>query len=150
MKFSPRVVDQGFRVLNYVHRAVVHCSGGRWGRRAFGMEIIELVTVGRRSGRAHSTMLTVPVIEGTTLVLVASKGGDDRDPDWFRNLLANPVVEVVRGPVRVRMRSRLATPVEQARLWPLVVATYRSYDTYRTRSSRQIPLVICAPDVSAR
>lgn len=95
-------------------------------------------------------MLTVPVIEGTTLVLVASKGGDDRDPDWFRNLLANPVVEVVRGPVRVRMRSRLATPVEQARLWPLVVATYRSYDTYRTRSSRQIPLVICAPDVSAR
>jgi deazaflavin-dependent oxidoreductase (nitroreductase family) len=110
------------------------------------MEIIELETVGRRSGRPHSTMLAVPVIEGSTLVLVASKGGDDRDPYWLLNLLATPSVDVLRRGERSSMRARLATPDEHVRLWPLVVARYRSYDRYRRRAAREIPLVFCETD----
>ena len=48
------------------------------------MSAVELRVVGRRSGVVRSTMLTVPVEFDGSLVLVASKGGDDRDPDWFR------------------------------------------------------------------
>lgn len=110
------------------------------------MEIIELVTVGRRSARPHSTLLTVPVIEGATLILVASKGGDDRDPDWLRNGISTPAVEVVRHGERRRMSARLATREECARLWPLVVARYRPYDRYRRRATSEIPLVICEPE----
>lgn len=128
-----------------MHRAVVRLSRGRLGARAFGMEIIELETVGRRTGRSHRIMLTVPVAEGDTLVLVASKGGDDRDPDWFKNLVANPRITVARRGGRHAMLARLATPEESARLWPLVVACYHPYDSYRRRASRAIPLVICTP-----
>ena len=39
-------------------------------------------------------MLTAPVIDGDRVVLVASKGGDDRDPDWYRNLLVHPDIEL--------------------------------------------------------
>jgi deazaflavin-dependent oxidoreductase (nitroreductase family) len=111
------------------------------------MDVVELVTAGRRTGRPHSTMLTVPVVEGETLVLVASKGGDDRDPDWLKNLVATPAIEVTWRGEHHDMRARLATPEEHARLWPQVVASYRSYDSYRRRSAREIPLVICAPSV---
>ncbi|MBW4030125.1 MAG: nitroreductase family deazaflavin-dependent oxidoreductase [Acidobacteria bacterium] len=150
MGLSPRVVDRGFRVLNACHRAVVEVSRGRLGRRALGMEIIELITVGRRSGRRHRTMLTVPVVDGAILVLVASKGGDDRDPDWFKNLRHTPAVEVIwRGELRP-MRARVATPEEQELLWPRVVAAYRGYDSYRARAARPIPLVVCEPVPSAR
>jgi len=109
------------------------------------MEIIELITVGRRSGRPHHTMLTVPVIEGDTLVLVASKGGDDRDPDWFKNLRHTPAVEVLWRGERRAMRARPATPEEIESLWPRVVRAYQSYDRYRQRTARPIPLVICEP-----
>jgi deazaflavin-dependent oxidoreductase (nitroreductase family) len=142
---NTRLVDLGFRILNLLHRSVVRCSAGRLGRRAFGMEIIELVTIGRRSGRPHSTMLTIPVIEGSTLVLVASKGGDDRDPDWFKNLVVSPKVQVIRRGVRNDMVARVAHEDEQQRLWPQVIATYRSYDAYRRRAHRDIPLVLCTP-----
>ncbi len=150
MGITSRMVDVGFRSLNLVHRTVVVVSRGRVGRRALGMEIVELITVGRRSGRLHHTMLTVPVIEGDTLVLVASKGGDDRDPDWFKNLRHTPVVDVVWRGERRAMRARVATREEVERLWPLVVETYRSYERYRQRASREIPLVICEPEPASR
>jgi len=93
-------------------------------------------------------MLTAPVIDGDSLVLVASKGGDQRDPDWMKNLVATPQIEVTMRGERRRMLARLASSEEHARLWPQVVASYGPYDHYRRRAQRVIPLVICTPDPS--
>jgi deazaflavin-dependent oxidoreductase (nitroreductase family) len=109
------------------------------------MTVIELHTVGRRSGRKHSTMLTVPVLDSERLVLVASKGGGHRDPDWYQNLLAHPEVEFTAAGERKAAVARLATPEEASELWPLVLSAYRPYGSYQRRSSRDIPLIICEP-----
>jgi deazaflavin-dependent oxidoreductase (nitroreductase family) len=137
--------DLGFKALNLFHRSIVRVSGGRIGMSAFGMPVITLHTVGRTSSRAHSTMLTVPVMDSDRIVLVASKGGDDRDPDWFRNLMAHPDAELTMGDKRRRVRARLATEEERGELWPRVIATYKGYGSYRKRTKREIPLVICEP-----
>ena len=137
--------DVGFKLLNVTHRSVLRVSRGRLGGRAFGMPAIELVTTGRRSGLLRSTMLTVPVVDGDTLVIVASKGGDDRDPDWYRNLVAHPNVEVVRSRRRSTMRARVANAAEAEALWPRIEAAYGPYAGYRRRAHREIPLVICEP-----
>jgi len=55
------LIDLGFKILNRVHRLVLHASGNRIGTRAFGMSAVELRSVGRRTGLVRSTMLTVPV-----------------------------------------------------------------------------------------
>jgi deazaflavin-dependent oxidoreductase (nitroreductase family) len=78
-------------------------------------------------------------------VLVASKGGDDRDPDWYRNLLAHPEIELTMAGRRRPMRARRASPAEKAELWPQVVAAYHGYAGYQRRTERDIPLVICEP-----
>jgi deazaflavin-dependent oxidoreductase (nitroreductase family) len=109
------------------------------------MTVIELHTIGRRSGREHSTILTVPVVEAGRLVLVASKGGAARDPDWFRNLLAHPEVEFTVAHERKAALARVATPEEASELWPLVLSAYRPYGSYQRRSSRDISLIICEP-----
>jgi deazaflavin-dependent oxidoreductase (nitroreductase family) len=145
MRRHDSFVDLGFKALNLVHRGVARASAGHLGRRAFGMPVIDLYTTGRRSGTTHATMLTVPVTEGENLVLVASKGGDDRDPDWYRNVVAHPEVEVDLGGERRRFLARTATPEEKATLWPRVTAAYRPYAGYQRRSRRDIPLVICEP-----
>jgi deazaflavin-dependent oxidoreductase (nitroreductase family) len=79
------------------------------------------------------------------MVLVASFGGDDRHPAWYRNLTINPEVRVTfKGSVRT-MTARTATAEERARLWPQVTATYAGYGRYQEKTSRLIPLVILEP-----
>ena len=145
MQRSPSLTDVAFKLLNLVHRNVVHWSRGRVGGSAFGMHVVELHTLGRRSGLARSTMLTAPVIDGDLVVLVASKGGDDRDPDWYRNIVENPEIEMTMAGVRRPVRARSATPEEKAELWPRVAAAYKPYAGYQRRTTRDIALVICEP-----
>ncbi len=134
------------RTLSGFHRAVVKVSGGRLGGALLGLSSIELITVGRRSGKARVSMLTVPVRVGSALVVVASAGGDDRHPAWFLNLVDDPHVQVAvsGGPARP-MLARVATPEERAELWPRVTAALSNYAEYQTRTSRVIPLVLLEP-----
>lgn len=139
------VADLGLKAMSQTHRTIVHLSGGRVLASAFGMPVVELHTVGRTSGRPRATMLTAPVIDGDRVVLVASKGGDDRDPDWYRNLVAHPEIELTMAGRRRLMRAHRASAEEKAELWPQVVAAYKGYDDYQHRTERDIPLVICEP-----
>jgi len=145
MDVQQYLADIGLKTMSRVHRAIVHLSGGQLLGSAFGMPVVELHTVGRKSGLPRSTMLTAPVIDGDRVVLVASKGGDDRDPDWYRNLMAHPEVELTMGGRRRPMLARRASAAEKAELWPRVVAAYRGYGTYQGRTERDIPLVILEP-----
>lgn len=145
MHFRQSLADIGLKATSQTHRAIVHLSGGRVGGSGFGMPTVELHTVGRKSGLPRSTMLTAPVIDGDRVVLVASKYGDDRDPDWYHNLAANPDVELTMAGHRRPMRARRASAQEKAELWPRVVAAHRGYDRYQNRTKRDIPLIICEP-----
>jgi deazaflavin-dependent oxidoreductase (nitroreductase family) len=137
--------DLGFRALNATHRSIIRVSGGRIGSSAFGMPAVELFTVGRKSGKNYSTMLTAPVLDRDRVILVASKGGDDRDPDWYQNIVAHPEVEMIMNGARRMMRARPADAAEKAELWPRIIAAYKPYGSYRRRTSRDIPVVICEP-----
>ena len=145
MGLQQAIYDAFLQGANQVHKAVLALSGGRLMSTISGMPAVELRTTGRKSGQCRSVMLTAPVYEPTRVVLVASKGGDDRDPEWYRNLVANPDVELeVHGTTRL-MRARTATDAERAELWPEVIRAYRGYDAYQRRTDRQIPIVIVEP-----
>lgn len=145
MNAEQRRADMLLKTMSRVHRAILHLTGGRVLSSAFGMPAVELHTVGRKSGLPRSTMLTAPVIDGDRVVLVASKGGDDRDPDWYRNVMAHPDTELTIGGQRRPMRARTASPEEKTELWPRVVAAYKGYGGYQRRTERDIPVVICEP-----
>ncbi|MFM7126527.1 MAG: nitroreductase/quinone reductase family protein [Actinomycetota bacterium] len=135
--------DFALKAMNAVHRTILTLTRNRIGWRAGGMPVLELTTTGRHSGQPRSVMLTSPVQEHGTWVIVASRGGDDRHPAWFLNLQANPRVNVrlEGGPAR-DMTARIATGDERQRLWSAVVGTYPHYGTYQNKTQREIPLVI--------
>jgi deazaflavin-dependent oxidoreductase (nitroreductase family) len=137
--------DFALKTMNTLHRGVLKLSGGRLGWDAGGMKVIDLTTTGRKSGQKRSVILTSPVQEGSTIVVVASRGGDDNHPAWFLNLRDNPEVEVTIKGQRRPMVARVADAEERARLWPLVTAKYRGYASYQTRTEREIPLVLLEP-----
>jgi deazaflavin-dependent oxidoreductase (nitroreductase family) len=138
-------VDAGFKVLNLTHKAVLRMTGGRWPNVLFGMPGVELQTIGRKSGEPRTTMLTTPIHDENRVVLIASKGGDPRDPQWYLNLAANPDVEVTMNGETRPMRARTASPAEKAAMWPDIVAVYKGYDSYQKKAGREIPVVICEP-----
>lgn len=139
------VTDLGGKAMNGVHRAVLRLSGGRLGNEVFGMAAVQLHTTGRRSGQRRSVMLTAPIYEPDRIVLIASKGGDDRNPDWYTNLVAQPEVEITREGVTSAWRARTASAEEKAELWPSIVSTYKGYAGYQRRTGRDIPVVVCEP-----
>jgi deazaflavin-dependent oxidoreductase (nitroreductase family) len=137
------ITDLGFKLVTTTHRAVLRLSGGRILHSAYGMPVVELRTIGRKTGRTRVTMLTAPIHDATKVVLVASKGGDDRDPQWYRNLTAHPEVEIlIEGEMR-KLRARTASALEKAELWPQILRAYKGYGGYQGKTARDIPVVIC-------
>ncbi len=132
--------------MNLIHRGVLLVSGGRLGWETANMPVLELTTTGRKSGQKRSVMLTSPVQDGETIVIVASRGGDDHHPAWFLNLRDNPEVQVAyKGGTKKPMKARQATAEERTELWPKVVATYKGYGQYQSNTEREIPLVLLEP-----
>lgn len=137
--------DALLKTMNTIHRTVFRASGGRLLGRVGGMLVVDLHTVGRKSGQPRSSMLTSPIQNGDEIVLVASRGGDPQHPAWYHNLKANPDVEITVGGDRKSMRARVASPEERAELWPKVTSKYKGYAGYQTKTTREIPLVILSP-----
>jgi len=150
MPLRQSLADLGLKGMNASHRAVLRLTGGRALTSPFGMPAVELHVTGRKSGLPRKTMLTAPIIDDSRIVLVASKGGDDRDPEWFRNLVVNPDVylTIVKTGVTRKWRARVASAEEKAELWPTIVAAYKGYAGYQKRTERDIPVVICEPQTA--
>lgn len=128
--------------MNTLHKVGIAVTGGRWGWEPAGMTAIKLFTTGRKSGQVRECMLTCPVVENDTYVIVASRGGDDFHPAWFLNLRDNPTVWVeTKGRPKHERRARIASPEERAALWPRITEKYRGYAGYQDRTDREIPVV---------
>jgi deazaflavin-dependent oxidoreductase (nitroreductase family) len=145
MNVRNTLADVGLKSVNMLHRGILKVSGGRWLSKPLGMNTVELHVTGRKSGLRRSVLLTAPLHDDTRTVLIASKGGDDRQPEWYLNLSANPDVELTIKGVTKPYYARTATPEEKAELWPQVIAVYKGYGNYQKRTTRDIPVVICTP-----
>ena len=139
--------DFQLKTMNTLHKAIIKLSFGKVGwDRLLGMPALELTTVGRKSGEKRTCMLTSPVQEGDTIVIVASRGGDPTHPAWFLNLRDNPNVEVSwKGGPRKPMIATVADAKERARLWPLITEPHKNYAGYQTKTDREIPVVLLNP-----
>lgn len=120
-------------------------TGGRLFHRGRGMPMVKLTTTGRNTGLPRTIMATTPLQLGESLVLVASFGGDEREPQWCQNIRANGDVEVTVERRTRRMKAHIATPAEREELWPKVVAKAPFYADYQQKTSREIPVVVFEP-----
>ena len=108
-----------------------------------GVPTLLLTTMGRRSGRS----LMLPLIYGTDAdryVVVASKGGHKDHPLWYRNLVAEPNVDVQVAGDRFAARATTATAAERPALWRRMTGIWPAYDEYQAKTDREIPVVVLA------
>lgn len=141
-------VDRNWGLLNdltRVHVWLYRATDGRLGHRPPGAPPVLLLDhLGAKTG----TRRTSPLVygrDGKNLVLIASKGGNPRNPAWYHNLMANPDTTAQVGAQHLSVHARLATADERPRLWALMVGVYRGYEGYQRRTERQIPVVVLEP-----
>src|SRR4051794_12048216 len=109
-----------------------------------GVPIIVLTSVGAKSGKLRKTPLMRVEHDGRYAV-VASKGGAPEHPVWYWNLVRHPHVELQDGADRRDYDARLLEGDERAEWWDRAVAVWPDYDTYTTRTDREIPVFVLEP-----
>lgn len=114
---------------------------GRVGGQFEGAPLLLLHSTGARSGQERvSPMMYRPA--GRAWAVFASKAGADTNPDWYHNLLANPVGSIEVGTETVDVRARVAQGEERESLWEAQKADYPGFADYERKTTRQIPVVI--------
>ena len=108
------------------------------------MPTLLLEHTGRKSGKTFVSPL-VFIHDGQDVVVVASKGGSDTHPQWYRNLVAIPDCYIEIGSDRRAVRAEVAGPEERTRLWPKLVEAYADFDTYQSWADREIPVIVLKP-----
>jgi deazaflavin-dependent oxidoreductase (nitroreductase family) len=120
-------------------------TNGEEGHEWKGTKTLLLTTVGRRSGEPRTTPL-IYGRSGDDYLVVASKGGSDAPPAWYRNLEENPEVEIQVKDETMKARARTATPEEKPELWKIMTREWPDYDSYQENTDREIPVVVLDPE----
>ncbi|PYE12473.1 deazaflavin-dependent oxidoreductase (nitroreductase family) [Williamsia limnetica] len=136
------------RYASRFHTFAYRASRGRLGKNlrigaAFRKPAPTLLLdhVGRKTGKTFTTPLLY-MADGSDVIVVASAGGRDEHPQWYRNLIAHPQTHITIGSRRRSVRAHLADPRERARLWPHLVETYADFDSYQQWTDREIPVIV--------
>jgi deazaflavin-dependent oxidoreductase (nitroreductase family) len=116
-------------------------TDGEEGHEWRGAPTLLLTTTGRRSGK-HRTTPLIYGRRGDDAMVVASDGGSAQAPGWYRNLEAEPHVEVQIKGDRFPATARTATPEEKPQLWRTMAGLWPAYDDYQQRTEREIPVVV--------
>ena len=132
------------RFVTWLNVVVYRVSGGKLMNKSEGKPVCLVTMTGHKSGK-QKTIALMHVADGDDVLLVASLGGNPKNPLWYYNLKAQPDIEIQFGSVRRKMRAREATPAERGSVWPKAVAGFPSFADYQQRTTREIPVFICSP-----
>ena len=102
--------------------------------------LVILHSVGAKSGKERLNPL-MHLKEDGAIVVFASRAGEDKHPDWYFNVKANPEVQVELGDRTVRGRAEEVTGAERDRIWEQMKTTYPQFAEYEAATSRVIPVV---------
>jgi deazaflavin-dependent oxidoreductase (nitroreductase family) len=138
---------KNIRRIGRIHALLYQLTNGFVGKRMDGLDILLLTTTGKKTGQPRRVPLPYFNLLGKK-VLVASYGGNPRDPAWLNNLRHAPRVLVQEGARRWQADARIVDATEHALLWTALIREFPRYATYQARTPRLIPLVALEPAAS--
>ena len=119
-------------------------NSGKVGGRFEGRTLLLLHTKGAKSQQERINPVAC-IKDGERLAVIASKGGADTHPDWYYNVVANPLVSVEVGTEKFQARASVAEEPERTRLYNQMVAVMPGFGDYRLKTTRVIPVIVLTP-----
>ena len=124
-------------------------NNGKVGGYFANATLLLLTTVGAKSGQSRTTPVAY-VTDGDRLVIIASKGGAPSHPDWYYNLLANPVATVEVGTERFQVRASTTNEPERSQLYAKMVEMMPGFALVLGKTRRTIPVLTLMRIASAQ
>jgi deazaflavin-dependent oxidoreductase (nitroreductase family) len=115
-------------------------NDGKVGGSFAGAPLLLLTTTGAKSGKPR-TNPTMYLPDGDRLLVFASKAGAPTNPDWYHNLVANPIATVEVGNERYEVEATVITGDERDRIYARQAELYPGFAEYEEKTTRTIPVV---------
>lgn len=133
-----------------MNRTVIHEfreTGGKASGVFTGKPLVLVHHIGAKSGVERIAPL-VPLLDGDRIYIFASKGGADTNPDWYRNLVANPAVVVELGTEKFAATARVLTGSERDEIYAKQCEKEPQFADYQRKTERIIPVIEMVRDRS--
>jgi len=131
----PEVKDWNKKVIE-----AFRAKGGDVGR-----PLLLLHTIGAKSGKPHMNPVAF-TRDGDRLVIIASNNAKPTNPDWFHNIVAHPQITVEVGTETIPVTASVPAEPERTRLFDQMAAILPGFADYKTKTTRQIPVVVLTPN----
>ncbi len=135
---------EAMKAMNTELVAGFRAACGRLGGAFEGVPLLLLTTTGARTGRRPTTPMNYTRL-GQAYVVVASKSGAPKHPDWYHNLLAHPQATIEVDGATQRVSARVTSGCERQRLFDRHVEALPNFVVYQNRTTRQLPVVVLEP-----
>ena len=135
----PEARDRNARIIEEFRS-----NEGKVGGYFAGRPMLLLHTKGRKTGLPR----TNPVVylpDGDRFVIIASKGGAPKDPQWYRNLVADPNVEIEVGTRTIPVKAVVISGPERDELYARQVEKMPAFADYERKTERTIPVIALEP-----
>jgi deazaflavin-dependent oxidoreductase (nitroreductase family) len=133
---NPRAMDE----LNQSVIKEFRANQGKVGGPMEGMPILLLTMIGAKTGRTLVRPLCYSR-DGYRIVIIASYGGAPRNPPWYHNLVANPLVTVEVGAEKFKATAVQVHGAERERLFDAQAKLMSFFADYQKKTKRQIPVL---------
>lgn len=120
--------------------AEFRANGGKLGGNFEGAPLLILHTIGAKSGQVRENPMMY-LDDGDRILVFASKAGADSHPDWYRNLVANPEVEVEVGTQTYKAIATSLEGDERDAMYAKQASIYQGFQEYQDKTDRVIPVV---------
>ena len=106
-----------------------------------GRTVLILHTIGAKSGKEHVNPVA-HTRDGDRYVIIASKGGAPNNPDWYYNIVANPLVTVEAGAEKFQAKATIVEEPERTRLYDQMSTVMPGFAEYQKKTTRVIPVMV--------
>lgn len=130
--------------IDRVTQRIYRLTDGRLGGRQLKYSMLLLHTTGRKTGQTRTHTLLY-VRDGEDMIVCASNNGQSHHPAWYWNLKANPRAQVQAGRQHYEVIAEIAAGEQYQHLWQKLLAVRPQYAEYRTRTTREFPIVVLKP-----
>jgi len=142
-----RFFKSEFRIIIFskMHKQIIKITNGKLGTNISGVPILILTTVHIKTGNHYSTPLAYIKYEGG-YVCIASFGGSNKNPVWFRNIEKNANVLInINGKVSEHTAIIVYEDPLREQLWKKLLNIYNGFEKYQEQTTRKIPIINFKP-----
>ena len=128
-----------YKLISKTHSKIMKFNHTYFGEMIIGDQILLLETLGNKSNKIRKTPLTF-ANHNEYYIVAASYSGSDKTPDWFYNLTSNKLFITINNE-RFEANYELIESSEKEYFWNLLYDVYPTFQMYRKRTERDIPLI---------